>query len=89
MLIDAHSHVDRYDLVGEGALESALAEIDRYGILTISNSMDLESYRLNLAISRLCGWVVPTFGVHPWNAPQYAGRLEDLAEATEQSPMLG
>ena len=89
MLIDAHSHVDRYDLVDEGALERAIAEISQTGILTISNSMDLASYRRNLEIGKTCGLVVPTFGVHPWNAPEYAGRLEDLAEATEHSPMIG
>jgi len=89
MLIDAHSHVDRYDLVGEGALEVALAEITQHGIFTISNSMDLPSYKRNLAIGERCDLVLPIFGVHPWNAAQYAHRLEDLSEAIEQSPMLG
>jgi len=89
MLIDAHSHVDRYDLVDEGALESAIAEITQYGIFTISNSMDLASYGRNMEISKMCGWVLPTFGVHPWNAPRYADCLEDLGEAVEQSPMIG
>jgi TatD DNase family protein len=89
MLVDAHSHIDRYDLVDEQALESALAEITQHGIFTISNSMDLSSYRRNLEIGEMCDWVLPTFGVHPWNAPEYADRLEDLSEAIEQSPMLG
>jgi TatD DNase family protein len=89
MLIDAHSHLDRYDLVGEGALEAALSEITQHEILTISNSMDLSSYERNLAISQMCDLVLPTFGVHPWNAPQYAHRLEELNGAIEQSPMLG
>jgi TatD DNase family protein len=89
MLVDAHSHVDRYDLVGEGALESALEQIDRYRIFTISNSMDLASYERNLAIGEMCGLVMPIFGVHPWNAPKYAHRLEELRKAVEQSPMLG
>jgi TatD DNase family protein len=89
MLIDAHSHVDRYDLVGEGALESALVEIIQHGIFTISNSMDLPSYQRNLTIGERCDLVLPIFGVHPWNAAQYAHRLEDLGEAIEQSPMLG
>ncbi len=89
MLIDAHSHLDRYDLVGEAALEAALTEIRQHKIFTISNSMDLASYERNLAISELCESVLPTFGVHPWNAPQYANRLEELSEAIEQSPMLG
>jgi TatD DNase family protein len=89
MLIDAHSHVDRYDLVDERALESAIAEINRYGIFTISNSMDPASYERNLEISKMCRWVVPAFGVHPWNAPQYADGLEDLGEAIKGSPMIG
>lgn len=89
MLIDAHSHVDRYDLVAEGAVESALEEITHHRIFTISNSMDLPSYRRNLEISEMCDLVLPIFGVHPWNAPEYADRLEDLSEAIERSPMIG
>jgi TatD DNase family protein len=85
MLIDAHSHLDRYG----DALESALEEITRHSIFTISNSMDLPSYRRNLEIGEMCDLVLPTFGVHPWNAPAHADRLEDLSEAIEQSPMLG
>jgi TatD DNase family protein len=89
MLIDAHAHIDRYDLAGEGALESALDEIAHHGILTISNSMDLPSYERNLAIGETCDLVLPIFGVHPWNAPQYADRLDDLRTAVERSPMIG
>ena len=89
MFIDAHSHVDRYDLVDEQALGSALAEITQHRILTISNSMDLPSYKRNLEISEMCSLVLPTFGVHPWNAPEYANRLDDLSKAIEQSPMIG
>ncbi len=89
MLIDAHSHLDRYDLLGEGLLESALEEIVQHRIFTISNSMDFPAYRRNLEIGEMCDLVLPTFGVHPWNAPQYAHRLNDLSEAVEQSPMIG
>jgi len=85
MLIDAHAHLDRYG----DALESALEEITRHRIFTISNSMDLPSYRCNLEIGERCELILPTFGVHPWNAPEYADRLEDLNEAIGQSPMLG
>lgn len=89
MLVDAHSHLDRYDLVGEEALQRALSEIEEHQILTISNSMDPASYQRNVVIGQMCDWVLPTFGVHPWNAPQYAHRLEELDQAIEQSPMLG
>ena len=89
MLIDAHSHVDRYGLVHEHALQSALAEIGQHRILTISNSMDLPSYRRNLEISEECDLVLPVFGAHPWNAPEYVDRLQDLSGAVEASPMIG
>ena len=89
MLIDTHSHVDRYDRDGGSALKSALAEITQNRILTISNSMDLPSYERNLEIAELCNLVLPIFGVHPWNASQYANHLEDLELAIGQTPMLG
>jgi len=89
MLIDAHSHLDRYDLEDEGALESAIAEITQFRIFTISNSMDLVSYRRNLEISEICEWVLPVFGVHPWNAPFYVDCLKEISEAIDQSPIIG
>jgi TatD DNase family protein len=89
MFIDAHAHVDKYDVVDDQALGSALAEITQHRILTISNSMDLPSYKRNLEIGEICSLVLPTFGVHPWNALEYADRLDDLREAIELSPMIG
>jgi TatD DNase family protein len=85
MLIDAHAHLDRY---GDG-LASALEEITRHRIFTVSSSMDLGSYVRNLKIGGMCEFVLPTFGVHPWNAPEYAGCLSDLGQAAGESPMLG
>jgi TatD DNase family protein len=49
---------------------SAPAEIIQRGILTVSNAMDLSSYKRNLEISEMCNLVLPTFGVHPWNASE-------------------
>ena len=85
VLIDAHSHLDMY----EDALKAALEEITRHSIFTISNSLGLSSYERNLEIAEACDLVLPTFGVHPQNAPEYADRLKDLSNAIEQSPMLG
>jgi TatD DNase family protein len=85
MLIDAHAHLDRY----QEHLEAALEEIRQVPIFTISNSMDLPSYQRNLEIAQSCEWVLPTFGVHPWNAPEYADRLEELGPWIERCPMLG
>lgn len=85
MLIDAHAHLDHYG----DELESALVEIKQHRIFTIGNSMDLPSYRRNLEIAETCDLVLPTFGVHPKRAPQYADRLRELSNAVVQSPMIG
>ncbi|MBN1939898.1 MAG: TatD family hydrolase [Candidatus Aminicenantes bacterium] len=89
MLIDAHAHLNGYDLLGPGALDAALAEIEHHRIFTISNSMDLPSYRRNLEIAGACGLVLPVFGIHPWYAPDYVDRLSELRAPIEQSPILG
>jgi TatD DNase family protein len=85
MLIDAHAHLDKY-----GAdLDGALAEIERHGVFTWAVSMDLPSYRRNLEIAALSGRVLPTFGVHPRRAPEYAERLRELSPWIERSPAIG
>ena len=85
MFIEVHSHLDRYS----EDLEQSLYEINKHKIFTISNSMDLQSYECNIAIAVKSDFVLPTFGVHPWNAPEYVNHLEDLDGAIAQSPMLG
>ncbi|MHB8055935.1 MAG: TatD family hydrolase [Candidatus Aminicenantales bacterium] len=89
MLIDAHTHLDGYDLLEPGALDAALAEIAQQRIFTVTNSMDLPSFRRNLEIAGKCDLVLPVFGVHPWYASDYIGRLPELREAAERSPMIG
>jgi len=83
MHIDAHAHLDRYDLVGRGAVDAVLADIEQHQISTISNSMDPPSYERTLEIAARSKWVLPIFGVHPWNASQWAGRLGDLRAPAE------
>lgn len=85
MLIDAHSHIDKY----EETLELALEEIRKYKIFSISNSMDIPSFERNLKINERCELVFPIFGIHPWNAPEYVDRLEELTSAIDKSPMIG
>ena len=85
MLIDAHAHLDHY----QEPLAAALEEIGHYPVFTISNSMDVASYRRNLEIADRCEWVLPTFGVHPWNAAEYSGRLDELSPWIADSLLLG
>jgi len=86
LLIDAHAHLDHYR---DDELDSVLGEIERHEIFTISTSMNGDSFRRALEIGERSRWVLPIFGVHPWHAHECAGRLAELEEATQRSPMLG
>jgi TatD DNase family protein len=85
VLIDAHAHLDRY---GDD-LAAALSEIDSRRILTITVSMDLGSWERNREIAARSPLVVPAFGIHPWNAADHTARLDDIALAASEAPMLG
>jgi TatD DNase family protein len=85
MLIDAHCHLDRF----EENLGHALQQIEQHRILTISNSMDILSYKENVKIATTSDFILPIFGVHPWNASEYVGRLKDLDQAISESPIIG
>ena len=85
MLIDAHVHIDKYDT----DLDQALSEIRTHGVFTIAVAMDVPSYRRSVEISEDCNLVLPTFGVHPRRAPDYADRLSELKPFIEQSPAIG
>jgi TatD DNase family protein len=85
MLIDTHCHLDRY----EENLAYALEQIKQHRIFTISNSMDLPSYKKNVKIATTSKFVLPIFGIHPWNASEYVGCLKDLDRAISESPIIG
>ncbi|MBI4522478.1 MAG: TatD family hydrolase [Deltaproteobacteria bacterium] len=70
-------------------MRPALDEIRQNRIFTVSVSMDLSSYEQNLKIGEACDFVLPTFGVHPKRAPEYAGGLHDLSRWIDESPALG
>ncbi len=85
MLIDAHTHMDHYG----NQLGTALREIEKQRIFTVATSMDIPSYHENLEIARSNPLIMPIFGVHPWNAHEFKGEIEDLQPFIDQSPMLG
>lgn len=85
MLIDAHVHLDKYG----PDLNEALQEIRTRHIFTIAVAMDVPSYKRSLEIGEDCELVLPTFGIHPRRAPEYADRLSELSPLIEQSPAIG
>lgn len=86
MRVDAHAHVDHY---GPEPLDRALQEIDRLRIVTLAVSMDLASYEAAQRIAVRSPLILPAFGIHPWNAPAWADRLDELDELIRPKGMLG
>ena len=74
MLIDAHVHLDKYgDL-----LDEALKQIESERIFTVATAMDIPSYLELRKIGERSDLVLPTFGIHPRRAAEYADRLAEL-----------
>jgi TatD DNase family protein len=85
MLIDAHVHLDKYgDL-----LDAALMEIENERIFTVATAMDVPSYLELRKIGERSDLVLPTFGIHPRRATEYADRLRHIGPYIEMSPAIG
>ena len=85
MLVDAHAHIDQY----KNDLAEALEQIAAHRILTLSVSMDRGSYAKATAIAQSCKFVVPTFGIHPWEAQRNCERLDELESYLKATPVIG
>ena len=84
-MIDAHAHLDKY---GQ-ALPRALAQIREHAILTIAVSMDVGSFQETQRIAESEPLLLPSFGVHPWEAPRYSECLPDLDPFLEACLLIG
>jgi len=84
-VIDAHAHMDKYG----STLPRALSQIREQSILTLAVSMDVESFRETLRISETEPLLLPSFGIHPWEAPRFSQDLARLDAFLELSPLLG
>src|SRR5215467_12767074 len=85
MLIDVHAHVDKYGDI----LDQALDQIEQQRIFTIATAMDVPSYVQLQTIGARSSLILPTFGIHPRRAPEYADHLNELVPFIEQSPAIG
>jgi len=84
--VDAHSHIDKYTDVDIG---SVLDEIEHHRILTLAVSVDPASYQRTVEVTHRCPYVVPSFGIQPWEAPRFVNDLDALVTLTENSPTIG
>lgn len=85
MLVDAHAHIDWYT----DALPEALAQIERHRIVTMAVAMDVPAYLKTKEIARSCAYIIPTFGIHPWEAPRYTESLQELDDYLKETPLIG
>src|SRR5262245_19886479 len=85
MLIDAHVHLDKYG----DQLDEALKQIETEWIFTVATAMDAPSYLDLQEIGARSELVLPTFGVHPHRAADYANRLPEIGRYIEMSPAIG
>src|SRR5512135_454845 len=85
MLIDAYVHLDKYG----NLLGAAFKEIETEKIFTVATAMDVPSYLELQSIGERSNLVLPTFGIHPRRAAEYAGRLPEIGHYIESSPAIG
>ena len=85
MYIDCHTHLDFF----EDNIDKAIEEINNNEILTLANSMDIESYIKNKEYSKKSKFIKPCFGIHPWKAAEYTGDLQELISYIEESEIIG
>ncbi len=84
--VDAHSHIDKYTAAD---IASVLDEIEHHRILTLAVSVDPASYQRTLEMTRRCPYIVPSFGIQPWEAPRFVNDLDALVALTKNSPAIG
>lgn len=84
-MVDAHAHLHGY---GAG-LPRALEQIRTMGVRTLAVSMDVAAFRETQRIAFEEALVLPSFGVHPWNAPDFASDLDSLEAPLAEATMIG
>ncbi len=86
MIIDNHTHLDNYD---DKIINIVINEIDKNRIITLSNSMDVKSYKRNQEISKKTDYIFPYFGIPPWNEFKYAKKLNTIDTLINESEIFG
>lgn len=85
MYIDSHTHLESF----KENIDKAIDDINRNKIITLANSMDIDSYLLNKEISKNSDFIIPIFGIHPWRAGEFRGDLKELIQYIEESKYIG
>ncbi|MBN1549893.1 TatD family hydrolase [bacterium] len=83
--VDAHAHLDRYGM----EITQVLTDLQQKKIVTLAVSMDPESYIKTLHLSNSNSWIIPAFGIHPWEAYKHVRNLDMIRWHMSKSPFFG
>ncbi len=86
MYIDAHTHLHHYP---QALLPTVLAQIENLEIRTMAVAVDLPTYQQSQEIARSSGFIIPSAGIHPWQAAANAHTLDDFTPYLEATPVIG
>ncbi len=90
MYIDAHTHPNIYAYKRFGISQKDLInDIEKTGIISIANSLDIASYRKNRILQSKCAYIFASFGIHPWKAPKYTAKLGKIEALIEKNELIG
>lgn len=82
--IDFHTHLHAYP-----DPERCLEGLNRLEALAVACSVDVASYLATLQLAEQSSRIIPTFGIHPSRADQYADTLDDLLPLVQASGIIG
>lgn len=84
--IDAHIHLDHYR---DDELPALYAELEHLRMIALAVATNPQSYAKTLDLAAKSPWIRTSFGIHPWQAVQYADQLEQYDELIANSATIG
>lgn len=85
MYIEAHTHLESFN----DNIDKAIEIINDKKIITLANSMDIDSYLLNKEYSKKSEYIIPCFGIHPWSVKSVDFNKEEVTEYIKECKMVG
>ncbi len=86
MFVDAHTHLHGYP---EYLIPVVLQQIEEYSIRTVAVAIDLPTYLQSRVIAESSNIIIPTPGVHPWQAVDDTDAANELMAYLADTPALG
>ncbi|MFX0108217.1 MAG: TatD family hydrolase [Candidatus Hodarchaeota archaeon] len=83
-----HFHVES-QFHNPSDIEKTIADIEKHKMLVAVNSCDIPGYKETIDICKRSKYMFPGFGILPWYAHQFAGRLESISIPVDEVGMLG